>query len=164
MKHLYLLRHAEAERGGGSMSDFDRALSARGRAEAALMGRYARSRAPELALVLCSPAARAKLTAALFLEAAGVAPPVVYDERIYEASAGRLLRVMREIAHEAEAALVVGHNPGMAELLALLTHEAAGMPTGALAAVALDVGEWRETQEGCGRLAWRATPGDEAER
>ncbi len=152
------MRHARAERGDWSLRDFDRSLDEGGVRDASLMGRFALERMKSLELVLCSPAERAKQTATLFLAAREEAPPVVYDERIYEASAGRLLRVVGELAGETQEVLLVGHNPGMSELLELLTSEVSPMTTGALASVALAVEKWSEARDGGGQLEWLLSP------
>ena len=152
------MRHARAERGDWSIKDFDRSLDERGMRDASSMSGFALGRMKGLKLVLCSPAERAKQTATLFLAAGGEAPPVVYDERIYEASAGRLLRVVRELTDETQEVLLVGHNPGMSELLKLLTNEVSPMSAGALASIALDVEKWSEARDGCGQLEWFASP------
>ena len=54
------------------------------------------------------------------------------------------------------------HNPGMEELLALLTHETRHMPT-ALARISLDGVSWKEVGRGAGKLEWFVTPKDLAD-
>ena len=54
--------------------------------------------------------------------------------------------------------MLVGHNPGMEELLSLLTGEGRAMPTAALACVALDVEKWSKVREGAGHLEWLVRP------
>ncbi len=46
--------------------------------------------------------------------------PVEFDERIYEASPQTLLAVIKETGPEVRTLLMVGHNPGLQELAALL--------------------------------------------
>jgi phosphohistidine phosphatase len=58
--------------------------------------------------------------------------------------------------------MLVGHNPGMEELLAFLTHETKHMPTCALARISLDV-SWKEVGRGVGKLEWFVTPKDLAD-
>ncbi|MDQ3804203.1 MAG: histidine phosphatase family protein, partial [Acidobacteriota bacterium] len=50
--------------------------------------------------------------------------------------------------------LLVGHNPGMEELLELLTGEVRRMPTAALARIQLDIDKWAKLRERTGRLEW----------
>jgi phosphohistidine phosphatase len=158
MKTLYLLRHAKSSWKEPGLRDFDRPLNGRGREEAPLVGRFLRKRKLRADLILSSPAARARQTAALVKEAAGLSAKLLYDERIYEADAARLLEVVTRAGESAGALLLVGHNPGMEELLLLLTGEVRQMPTARLACVALEVGEWTEVRVGAGRLEWLVQP------
>lgn len=159
MKTLLLMRHAKSSWADPGQPDFERPLNERGRGAAPLMGRFLRRQATNIDAVVCSPAARARETAALALAAAGCTCGVRYDARIYEASAARLLAVVNDIAEPAATVLVVGHNPGMEEFVRLLTGaRGERMPTAAVACVALDVAAWREVRPQAGRLAWLVRP------
>jgi len=154
MKMLYLLRHAKSSWKDPEQRDFDRPLNGRGREAAPLVGRLIRQRKLPVDLLLSSPAARARETAALVKESAGLSAELLFDERIYEADAARLLEVVTQAAEPADALLLVGHNPGLEELLTFLTGEERNMPTAALACVALDVEKWGEVRARAGRLEW----------
>ena len=163
MKTLYLLRHAEASSAEPGLKDFDRPLNDRGREAAPLVGHLIRERKLRVDLLLSSPAVRARQTAALVKESAGLSAGLLYDERIYEADAVALLEVVTQAAEPAEALLLVGHNPGMERLLALLTGEPRSIQTAALACVALDVEKWVQARGGAGRLEWLVRPKEPAE-
>jgi phosphohistidine phosphatase len=109
-------------------------------------------------LVLCSPAERARQTAALVSEAAQLTAAPRFEERIYEASAIRLLEIISQIEETVDEAMLVGHNPGLEDLLMVLTGEARRMPTAALARIALDIEKWSEVREDAGRLDWLVKP------
>lgn len=158
MKTLYLLRHAKSSWQEPGLKDFDRTLNARGREAAPLVGRFVREQKLRVDLMLSSPAVRARETAALVKESAALSTELLFDERIYEADAAALLEVVTQSAESAGALMLVGHNPGMEELLTLLTGETRRMQTAALACVALDVEQWGETRAGAGRLEWLARP------
>ena len=158
MKRLLLLRHAKSSWSDPRLADFARPLNERGLRAAPLMGRHLRERKVRPDLVLCSPAERARQTASLVTEAAGLAAPLRYDERIYEATAARLVEVVSQAEEGAGSLLLVGHNPGMEELLELLTGEARRMPTAALACVRLDTDEWARLAPRSGRLEWHVKP------
>lgn len=158
MKALYLLRHAKSSWKEPGLQDFDRPLNNRGREAAPLVGQFIKKGRLRVDLVLSSPATRARQTAALVKESANLSAELLYDERIYEADAARLLEVVRQAAESADALMLVGHNPGMEELLELLTGEREEMPTAALACVSLDVEKWGKVREGAGRLAWVVRP------
>ena len=158
MKRLLLLRHAKSSWDDPRLADFDRPLNERGRRAAPLMGRYLREQEIRPDLILCSPAARARQTAELVAGAAGLAAPLRFDERIYEATAARLLEVVSQAGEGAGEILLVGHNPGMEELLELLTSESRRMPTAALARIRLDTDEWAGLAPRAGRLERHIKP------
>jgi phosphohistidine phosphatase len=158
MKTLLLLRHAKSSWDDASLKDFDRPLNERGSRAAPLVGRFMREQGVAPDLVLCSPARRTRETVALVAQAAHWDAPVRFDERIYEASVERLVEVISQIEEKANKALVIGHNPGMEELIFHLTGEEKRVPTAALAQVALDVEKWGKIHQGCGTLDWLVKP------
>ena len=163
MKTLYLLRHAKSSWKEQGLEDFDRPLNGRGQEAAPLVGRFIRKRKLKVDLLISSPAERARQTAALVGETAQFKAEQLFDERIYEADAPRLLEVVSQAVESAEALMLVGHNPGMEELLTLLTGELRSMPTATLACIVLDVEKWAKVREGAGRLEWLVRPKDLAE-
>ena len=110
--------------------------------------------------VLCSPAIRARETAELALSAAEISANVVYDERIYEASPRQLLEVISEVDVNKSAVLLVGHNPGMEELLRALTCREEPMATGTLAKIDFNFDEWSRIGEDSGSLELIVRPND----
>jgi len=154
MKTLLLLRHAKSSWKDNEARDFDRPLNQRGLKAAPAIGRLIRKRKLQPDLVVSSPAERARQTTQLVIEAAGLKTELRYDERIYEASVARLLGVVSELDDEAGMVILVGHNPGFAELLEVLTGEAHNMPTAALACLELNIEKWNKVRAGAGRLEW----------
>jgi len=154
MKTLLLLRHAKSSWDDASWRDFDRPLNKRGLTSAPKVGRFLRKKGIRPELILSSPAVRAKKTAQLVSEAAGLAVGTEYEERIYEANARQLLNIVSEIQDRIGTAMLVGHNPGFEELLELLTGESHRMPTAALACVEFKAEKWPDVSARSGRLAW----------
>jgi len=115
---LVLLRHAKSVRDG--TPDADRALASRGHADAAAVGRWFVEAGHEFGLVVCSPATRTRETWADIERAGAVADQVSYDERVYEAEADDLLDVLADVPDETRSVLVVGHSPGIPELVEFL--------------------------------------------
>lgn len=160
MKTLYLLRHAKSGWNDPGLQDFDRPLNASGRETAPLVGRFLQKRKLRVDLIVSSPAERARQTATLVKEAAGLSAELLYDGRIYEADAARLLEVVTGAGETADALMLVGHNPGMEELLRLLTGEERQMRTATLACVALEVEKWVNVRDCTGRIEWLVPPGE----
>lgn len=136
------------------MQDFDRPLNERGREAAPLIGEFILKKKIRPDLIISSPAERARETAALIIKAAELVVELRFDERIYEADAARLLDVVSQIDESVGVAILVGHNPGMEDLLETLTGEKQRMQTGALARIVLDVEKWSKVRERAGRLEW----------
>lgn len=158
MKTLLLLRHAKSSWDDPALRDFDRPLNKRGLKAASLIGRFMLKRKIRPGLVISSPAKRARKTAALVIESAQLETKPRLDEHIYEASGLQLLEVVSRIEDAVDDVMLVGHNPGLEELLLALTGEVRRMPTAALARVALDIERWRAAQETAGQLEWLVKP------
>lgn len=158
MKTLFLLRHAKSSWDDPSLKDFDRPLNGRGARAAPLMGKYMRKQKLSPELILCSPARRTRETVALFKEAARLDAPVRFDERIYEASLEQLCEVVSQIEERVDKAMLIGHNPGLEELLFYLTGEEERMVTAALAQISLDIEKWSKVSERSGSLDWLVKP------
>ena len=154
MKTLFLLRHAKSEPASAGLSDFERTLNDRGRADAALIGNLVRDRELGFDSVVSSPAIRARETTELVLKAAELGVGIRLDPQVYEAEALHLLKVVNELDPEAEAAVLVGHNPGMSELLQLLTSDSQSLSTATLAKIDLNVSDWEEVKVGSGKVDW----------
>ena len=138
MKSLTLFRHAKTERDSLTGRDIDRQLNERGEHDAPRMGEEIRRLGLDYDLVLSSPAARAVQTA----ELAGLAPR--FDERIYDAPAGRLLAIVQETDDSIERLMLVGHNPGFERLASMLNGGDVEMPTGSLIEIAVPVDQWQD--------------------
>jgi len=163
MKTLFLLRHAKAENAAPGLTDLERALNERGRKEAQAIGTFVKKQNLKFDVVLSSTAVRARETTELVLASAELAANVRHDRRIYEAGPLRLLEVISEIEEDTSAVLLVGHNPGMGELLQLLTIRDEQMATGMLAKIDLAAAEWSKLTEDNGspcNLVWIVNPNE----
>jgi phosphohistidine phosphatase len=61
------------------------------------------------------------------------------DRHLYMASPADILSLLRTVREEAETVMIVGHNPGLEELVAQLTGERQDLPTAALAPIVLPI-------------------------
>ena len=131
---LILIRHAKSDWGAPGLRDHDRALNGRGQRDAPLIGEWLarEGQVPEIAYV--SSALRTRMTWAAIAEALPDAIEQVVPQ-LYEASAETILGVAK--ASEAATTAIIGHNPGIGEMMHRLATEAPGhdrwgdIPTGA---------------------------------
>jgi phosphohistidine phosphatase len=166
-KRLILLRHAKSAWDNPSLADFDRPLAARGRKAAPLVGAYLARRGLIPGLVLCSSAKRAVETLDL-VSAGWQSKPVVRKlKSLYLAMPREMLRRVQAVGAEPDCVMLVGHNPGIADLANWLCSEgdpspraqlARKFPTGAAAVIEFDVDDWGDVDAETGRLLDLATP------
>lgn len=154
-RKLVVLRHAKSA-WPEDVDDDQRPLNQRGRRDAPEVGAWLSEHAAELDLVICSPATRARQTWDLVRTGLNREPRVHYERRVYGASAEALLTVVNGLPNEAHAVLLVGHNPGVEELVYALSGTKATMKTSALAVLSAD-SEWAEWQPGEVNLVETAT-------
>ena len=161
MKTLTILRHAKSSWDESGLSDFERPLNDRGTKAARRIGEELQRRGMRFDHVLASPAVRVRETLDGVADGYGADFEVAFDERIYMATVGALLEIVRGIPDDSKRPLLVGHNPGLELLLSRLTRGHDGgprdkvlgkYPTGALAVVQLPAKLWREVAEGSGEI------------
>lgn len=155
-RKLVLIRHAKSA-WPGDVDDFDRPLTDRGRRDAPAVGQWLRKHKLPIELVLCSPAIRARQTWELAAPEIQAEPVLKYDGRIYAASARELLAVIREVPVTVMTAVVVGHNPGLEDLVQLLTGEPAELKTASIAVLASSA-PWSEVGESWATVETFAKP------
>ena len=135
MRELILLRHAHAEAAASGQDDVDRPLSKQGQAEAEAAGKWLKDNNYLPDRVVCSSARRARETLEQVLSVIGYIEQK-QEPRIYEATPGDLMAVADE-QKELSRVLIVGHNPGLEQLVALISSgqsgDFRGMPAGGIA-------------------------------
>ena len=163
MRTLLILRHGKAENKGKetTATDHPRALTGRGRSEAAEMGRRMAAQGVQPDLIVTSDARRAYQTATLAATELPEAAPIRLDPDVYYSGLDTLLAVVRRQPDDADCIVLVGHNPGFEDLTSALTGQQVALPTGALACVTFAADAWSAVQERSGTLAWLATPAGE---
>lgn len=145
MKTLLILRHAKSSWKFPDLSDHDRPLNRRGKRDAPRMGKTLKERELVPDLVISSTATRAKDTASAVAKHSGYKGKRIRFESLYAAEPGAYLAVLRELTDNYQRVLIVGHNPGVEELIELLTGEIHIVPTCTLAQIEFDIEKWSDT-------------------
>ena len=152
MKTLYLLRHAKSSWTDAGLADFKRPLNERGLTAAPFMGELMARNEYLPDVILSSPATRANMTARLVKESGKLDAEIQSEHRIYEASPHVLRKVISEIDDAHTSAMIVGHNPGIESFIGYLTARLEPMPTAALAVILLDIDQWIDINDRCGKI------------
>ena len=171
MKTLTLLRHAKSGWDDPVLRDFDRPLNAKGQRAARAVGRHLRSLGVDYDHAVASPARRVVETLAEVEAGFGRALAPVWDRRAYLASPATLLDIVHTLPPSAERALLIGHNPGLEELVLVLVPAGVGaaplrddveikFPTASVAELAFEVDAWSEVAASGARLVRFVRPRD----
>lgn len=153
MKTIYLIRHAKSSWDNPALSDFNRTLNARGKANAPLMGKKLVEEQALIDCLISSPAKRTTETSLILCyELNYRLDNIVFDERIYEASLKTLVNVVNEIPNQFNSVAIVGHNPAISQLFNYLTDEDLHhFPTCGIGKIELEIDQWSEIIQGIGR-------------
>src|SRR5262245_36964441 len=139
MRTLLVLRHAKSSWKDSALDDHERPLNTRGRRDAPRVGKLVREHGLMPDIVLSSDAVRARLTAEAVAEAARYAGEIMLEPHLYLACAADILSLLPTVSENAQIVMIVGHNPGLEELVEQLTGEREDLPTAALAQIRLPI-------------------------
>ncbi len=159
MKTLLILRHAKSSWNHEGLSDYERPLNKRGKQNAPQMGELIKREDIVPDLIITSSAERALTTAEHVAMNCDFEGDLKHTRRFYLAEPEEYIEVLSQEVDDAHACvMVVGHNPGMGELVAWLTREHHRFTTANLAQVELPIESWQDLTMGTrGRLVnlWR---------
>ena len=144
MKIVLILRHAKSSWQNASLSDHDRPLNKRGQQDAPRMGQLLQQHGLTPDLIISSTAERAMTTAELVALSSGYEAEITYTHQLYLAAPEAYLACLRQVDDGNNAVMLVGHNPGIEELVALFSGQYERMPTGALAYMELSLTTWAD--------------------
>jgi phosphohistidine phosphatase len=151
---LIILRHAKAANPEGVV-DQQRPLSPRGERDAAAAGGWLVEHGLQPDVVLCSPAKRTRQTWHRVASILTRAPDVSYVEQLYAAGVPDLLDALANVSFDARVVLLIGHNPALSQLSALLDPsgaDAEGLSTSGIAVHSWE-GEWSDAGAGAAPLS-----------
>lgn len=117
MRELLILRHAKSDWNHPGLRDHERPLAPRGQVDAPRVGEWMKAEGLQPDHVLCSTAVRTRETLDLLEDAIPPHTPVEFLDGLYHASVDTLLAHIREVPSYTQRLLVVGHNPGLHQLI-----------------------------------------------
>jgi phosphohistidine phosphatase len=158
-RELLILRHGKSDWGGDAVDDFDRPLARRGRKAVKCMASWLRRQDLLPQHILSSTAERARQTTLRLCRYADIPESrVEWYDAIYAADLEALLEVLVNAPQRHGRTMIVGHNPGLEELVAYLAGEpmvapagSPALPTAGLVCLSMP-GEWQRLQSGCAQV------------
>jgi phosphohistidine phosphatase len=153
---LVVLRHAKSAWPAG-VADAARPLAERGERDAPAVGRWLHDHVPGIDLTVCSTAVRTRQTWRLAAGQLDNTPAFRLDERVYDADVDDLLAVIHELPDTARTVVLVGHNPGLSDLVHVLTGDRVELKTSSVA-VLRGPDRWTGIDQDTAELAEFKTP------
>lgn len=147
MKTVLLLRHAKSSWDNPALDDHERPLNKRGLKVAPRMGQLIADEGLKPDVIVSSTAVRAATTAEVVAEECGYEGEIYFMDDLYLAPPSAYLCLLRDLPEEYESALLVGHNPGISELVFSMCRERVDMPTAALAHAQSGNESWKQFEQ-----------------
>ncbi|UCB54690.1 MAG: NUDIX domain-containing protein [Thiotrichales bacterium] len=164
-RELLIFRHGKAVKSDGD--DFTRPITDRGKRGCQRMGVWLWQKNIRPDYIISSPAERAFVSTQKLCKAMGMdASSIVSDRELYNASLKSLLNVLARCPKKAERIMLVGHNPGLTELMlyllggkAPLPDDGKLLPAATLARLVMP-GNWKKLEFDCAQLKSLTRPDD----
>ena len=162
VKHLILVRHAEAAAAVPGQKDHDRPLTAQGYQDAARVGRYGYEQYWNLDIILSSDALRTRTTAELIAEQLRFdLSNIVFREELYQASVRSMLQEINQQPDYCQQLMLVGHNPIISYLVEYLTgQETLNMVPAGIVGLTFNLRQWTMVSKQTATLAYALHPAD----
>lgn len=157
-RQLLLMRHAKSSWDNAHLSDHDRPLARRGLEAAPEMGLWLAANGPVPELILCSTAVRTVETTRLMLEALPSPPPVRYVGGLYHASTATLMTIVGEADSSVKCLMLIGHNPGLQDLLNHYSEKQVDVPTATIACLEGVSIDWKDFFKANPKMSFKVTP------
>jgi len=158
MKTILFARHAKSDWNQPGYSDFDRPLNPKGETVAPVMASEIQKKY-SVDQIISSDAARAIATAMHYKNSLTPQQELTREHLLYNASHLDIASVVNNISNAYSSVMLVGHNPGMTDIVNYYAHNSIDdMPTCSVAVVQFAVNEWKEIMQNMGTLMAFETP------
>ena len=147
MKSVLVLRHAKSSWKHPDLTDHERPLNKRGKRDAPSIGRLLKREHLVPDIIISSTAIRARATAEAVAKASGYKGDITFNRSLYAAGPQAYIDALHDLSDDYVRVLTIGHNPGLEELVEILTGEIHLMPTCSLAHVKFRVDKWSEIDD-----------------
>ncbi len=142
MKKLIIIRHCKSSWSDLTLNDFDRPLNNRGIQDGNLMSKELLKKIDNVDLLISSSSKRTRLTADFFIESIKI-NKINFMDDLYHSSSENIINILKKINNAHESIMVIGHNPGLTDLVNKLTSiNLYNLPTCGVAIVNLNINSW----------------------
>jgi len=159
-KKLTLIRHAKSSWDDGELDDKQRPLTRRGEKDAAHIGRWLKEQHWRPDTLWSSNALRAMMTAKIIASTAKISlSSLDKKKKLYLAEASDLLGFINDLDDRIDHIALVGHNPGLLDLINALTGEMIdSLPTCSVYLIEFPCRTWQEVTIGSGTTQTKISP------
>ena len=155
MKRLIILRHGKSEQYSMFKDDFDRALTERGRKNSNSMGAFILKKNGMPDLILTSSAKRARETAVLAAKSIGYPEAEIQaNQSLYLAPYIWIMNVLSKLPDKINSCIIVGHDPGLTDLVNILGVQLDNLPTASTACFEFNVESWKKISADQSNFKW----------
>jgi phosphohistidine phosphatase len=144
MKKLFIIRHGKSDWSDDSLNDFDRPLNKRGFKNVPFMAKLLKKKDVKPDFILSSPAKRALETAQIIAKKVGYKKTISTNPDIYEAESKTLEKIIGDIDDKKKIVFLIGHNPGLSDLISILSKMDKDIPTCAVIEIDFDTNSWKK--------------------
>ena len=144
MRTLLILRHAKASWKPGGLDDHSRPLHLCGRRESLRVAKKLAKNNVCPKLILSSTAQRARSTAETVAQELGPEVTLRLEKGLYLAKSKEIVTLLCGLRSQLGEVLVVGHNPGLEDLIFILTGRKEQLLTASLARIELPISSWAD--------------------
>ena len=129
--YLYIMRHAKSDWSSPQISDFDRPINKRGIRNATRIGGWMNENNHTPQKIISSPALRAKETIELVVEQISKfnLEDLTYEDELYLAGFTQLIEFINTYKDKVQSLMLVGHNPGIENLVNYLCSQSGNLDT-----------------------------------
>jgi phosphohistidine phosphatase len=158
MKMLYIMRHGKAE-DGLNKADYKRKLSSKGIKRNQKICTQLKERKIVFDTILCSNANRTIETAQIIADCLNYPQGDIQEAKeLYLATVRTLLDQLYALDNKINSVLMIGHNPGISELIGSLSGKLIDwLPTSALIALEIDTDLWENIGNAPVKIAFSLT-------
>jgi phosphohistidine phosphatase len=150
MKTLLLIRHTKASWQFQGLTDFERMLNDKGRAQALEMAQKLFNEDIKIDQFITSSALRAFETCKIFTEVYNIPyNDIVEKDKLYNSAPMVFYEIIKKLEDKHNCVAIFAHNPGITEMACtqVMPMEFIDMPTCGVYAVKADINSWQDYEE-----------------